>query len=378
MKNTIKMSLFAAIAVAGLTSTASAKSLEEAIKGTDISGSISYTMEKVGKSTEEAQHDIDIRATLKSTINDTITSTIRFDESNDDDTDNMTTATTLTGDLTGTGTTDSIDVDTTTGSQNSTSVKIEIDRAYFTYANDGLTSSFGLIGAPLTDGGQGDGINVSKSFDTVTAVAGYLYNSGAKKTQDVAFLGAVGSVGAAGYALTYASVMESDADAASKSASFLHANLNTKVAMAKINFDYSSATGDAFTKDQSQMKLSANVPLGAVTLDVAYAENGSNGGETMIDGSEVAKSNIEMGATDLSSATDASAMYIAASTKIANGTATLAYAAISSDTVTEEEKTTKLNYTMPLSSNFKLFANYEDYDLSDKKDEITLGAKYSF
>jgi len=365
MKNTIKMSLVAAIAVAGLSSNASAKSLEEAIKGTDISGSISYTMEKLGKSTEEAQHDIDIRATLKSTINDNITSTIRFDEKNDDDTDNYNIK-------------DDNGTTSTTTTQSSNSVLMEIDRAYFTYANDGLTSSFGLIGAPLTDGGQGDGINVSKSFGTVTAVAGYLYNSGATNTQDVAFLGAVGSAGTVGYNLTYASLMESDADAASNSGSFLHANVNTSIAMAKINFDYSSATGDAFTDDQSQMKLSANVPLGAVTLDVAYAVNGSDGGETMIDGSEVAKSNIEMGATDLSSATDASAMYIAASTKIANGTATLAYTAISSDIAVEEEKTMKLNYTMPVSSNFKVFANYEDYDLSANESEITLGAKYSF
>jgi hypothetical protein len=367
MKNTIKISLVAAIAVAGLTSTASAKSLEEAIKGTDISGAISYTMEKLGKSTEEAQHDIDIRATLKSTINDNITANIRFDESNDDDKDNIkTTTTTLTGDFDNNTTSadQSFTAENTTGSQNSTSVNMEIDRAYFTYANDGLTSSFGLIGAPLTDGGQGDGINVSKSFGTVTAVGGYLYNSGAKKTQDVAFLGAVGSAGTVGYNLTYASLMESDADAASKSASFLHANLNTKVAMAKINFDYS--TGDALTKDQSQMKLSANVPLGAVTLDVAYAVNGSDGGSTLIDGSDVAKSNITMGATDLSDAIadGASAMYVAASTKLGSGTATLAYAAISSDTATEEEKTMKLNYTMALSSNFKVFANYEDYDLS--------------
>ncbi len=377
MKNTIKMSLVAAVAVAGLSSNASAKSLEEAIKGTDISGSISYTMEKLGKSTEEAQHDIDIRATLKSTINDNITSTIRFDENNDDDQDDK-----AKSGVDANGDSYSTDEDKAS-SQGSSSVNIEIDRAFFTYKNADLTSNFGLIGAPLTDGGQGDGINVSKSFDNVTAVGGYMYNTGAKNTQDVAFLGAVGSAGTVGYNLTYASLMESDADAALKSASFIHANLNAKVAMATINFDYSTAAyDDAAIKDQSQMKLSANVPLGAVTLDVAYAVNGSDGGSTMIDQSAWAKSNIDIGdndTLDLSDATDASAMYIAASTKIGSGTATLAYAAISSDTATDtEDKTIHANYTMAMSSNFKVFANYESYDLNDKESEITLGAKYSF
>ena len=48
MKNTIKMSLVAAVAVAGLSSTAAATPLEEAIKGVDISGSIVYRYNDYG------------------------------------------------------------------------------------------------------------------------------------------------------------------------------------------------------------------------------------------------------------------------------------------------------------------------------------------
>jgi hypothetical protein len=82
MKNTIKMSLAAALAVSALSTTASAGNLEDMIKDTTVSGKleVGFNMEtekETGEndvSTSEWEYDFD--ATLNSKVNDTITAQI--------------------------------------------------------------------------------------------------------------------------------------------------------------------------------------------------------------------------------------------------------------------------------------------------------------
>ena len=363
MTKMIKLSLVAAVAVAGFTTTASAQSLEDAIKGVEVSGFVSYTAEKTGVDTKEMQHDIDIRATFKSKVNDKVTATVMFDEITDDDTD-----------------VEKNDGETV-ATQKSSYVDMRIEKAYFTYKNAGITSNFGLMSAPLTDGLAADGITVSTKAGALTVGGGYLYNTGAG-TQDVAFVTAAGKAGPAGFNVAYANLMESDADAASESASFLHANVNIMAGPAKVAFDYSTATGDAITTregaDQSQMKVSASVKAGALNISAAYGKNGADGGSTQIDDSDYAGSSITMASDkiDLTAAgADATAMMIAVSTKVgASDTVKLAYG-----TQTESEETAiAATFTHAMSKNFKVFANYETYDNHVNETELTLGANYSF
>ena len=83
MKNMIKMSLVAAVAVAGLSSTVAAKPLAEAIKDVDVSGSVlyrynDYTDDKsVNNDFDYSKNYYKIAATLKSKINDTVTANVR-------------------------------------------------------------------------------------------------------------------------------------------------------------------------------------------------------------------------------------------------------------------------------------------------------------
>ncbi|AXH08705.1 Campylo_MOMP domain-containing protein [Malaciobacter halophilus] len=81
MKKFAKMSLVAAVAVAGLSTTSSAKALEEAIKNVDVSGTVVYRYDD--RSFDENTKDKDtnnykIGLTLKSQVNDDVTAVTRF------------------------------------------------------------------------------------------------------------------------------------------------------------------------------------------------------------------------------------------------------------------------------------------------------------
>ena len=93
MKKFTKLSLVAAVAVAGLTS-ASAKPLEEAIKNVDVSGTVTYRYDNFGDDNGEGQLNQDnkykINLNLSSKVNDYVTFNSRFNvvspglESNND------------------------------------------------------------------------------------------------------------------------------------------------------------------------------------------------------------------------------------------------------------------------------------------------------
>jgi hypothetical protein len=81
MKNIIKMSLVAAVAVAGLTTSVSAKPLEESIKDVDLSGTMvyrynDYSNDAAGKTGSNVNY-YKIGTTLKSKVNDYVTANVR-------------------------------------------------------------------------------------------------------------------------------------------------------------------------------------------------------------------------------------------------------------------------------------------------------------
>ena len=91
MKKFTKLSLVAAVAVAGLTS-ASAKPLEEAIKNVDVSGTVTYRYDnfgydkhptKKGEATNQNKYKINLN--LSSKVNDYVTFNSRFNVANADD-----------------------------------------------------------------------------------------------------------------------------------------------------------------------------------------------------------------------------------------------------------------------------------------------------
>ncbi|RXI48443.1 hypothetical protein CRU99_01205 [Malaciobacter mytili] len=81
MKKFAKMSLVAAVAVAGLSTTSSAKALEEAIKNVDVSGTVVYRYDDRAYDVQASDKDTNnykIGLTLKSKVNDDVTAVTRF------------------------------------------------------------------------------------------------------------------------------------------------------------------------------------------------------------------------------------------------------------------------------------------------------------
>ena len=153
MKKMIKMSLVAAVAVAGLATTASAKPMEDAIKNVDLSGYVRYRYTN-GDQPESNEYKTVVK--LKSKVNDNVSMFLKV--AGADSTSNTS------GDA---------DPDTTA-----------VKEAKFIYTGNGITAIVGKQGlaTPFGDAAdqQGTGIVVLAPVGPVTLAAGWYTNSDAK------------------------------------------------------------------------------------------------------------------------------------------------------------------------------------------------------
>jgi len=127
MRKLAKLSLVTAVAVAGLTNV-NAASLEEAIKGVDVSGQFRFrAQEKSAAGTDGT--DVEIEVGVKVPVTENVTAVFKIDNANDD------TESVTKGDVT-------------------------IEDYYFSYNQGALTVNAGQQNIPgrMTDGAQGDGL----------------------------------------------------------------------------------------------------------------------------------------------------------------------------------------------------------------------------
>ena len=191
MKNIIKMSLVAAVAVAGLTSNVAAKPLEEAIKDVDISGSIVYRYNDYANDVTDGSSTTNyykIATSLKSKVNDYVTASVR-----------VVTGTSLTSDS------GLIGLDTQAGSDANPSVNVT--NANFTVKTDAATVIAGKQGlttpwtvAVDTDGNEqnGSGLLALIPAGPVTVAAAYFNQTNLNSVigtgaENVATIGVLGS-----------------------------------------------------------------------------------------------------------------------------------------------------------------------------------------
>ena len=258
------MSLVAAVAVAGLTTTASAQSMESAIKGTSVAGMVRYRAEHKDDATPDGEQAKFVLGT-KSKVNDKVTFSSKF-----------------VGVL-GNAKTD----DVVTGSP-------ALNVAKFTYAADGATITAGLmeLATPWTDaadGARANGVLATKAVGGLTVAAAYFRDStmGADKTVDLEAnnIGAVAVIGKAGgvsYQAWYAQI-GSDTLAGSNTALTQGGDAvailaDAKIGPAKVNASYASLEGDKGTlKKQTLTKAIVTVPVGGVTVVAGMAVGGSDG-----------------------------------------------------------------------------------------------------
>ena len=158
MKKIIKMSLVAAVAVAGLSTTAAAED-------TKFSGKLyvehhTSTSDKSGDSTDgesKSGFEIDFDITGKKKISDTLTAVVGIEADSDKNDQDYT---------------------ANTGTEKA----VILDDAHFVYAKDAVAVKFGRqgMGTPTTDGELGEGVLASYTMGDITAVGAHFSNTHAK------------------------------------------------------------------------------------------------------------------------------------------------------------------------------------------------------
>jgi len=255
MKKFAKMSLVAAVAVAGLTNV-SASSLEEAVKNTDISGKvyvefIADDSGVVGGSTDTLT-DLDFDITFSTKVNDNVTSIVRIQA-------------------------DSAPAEGAV----STNTNVDLDNVYFNYAKNNLSVDFGRweMATPLTDGNQAEGVRASYKMDMVTLGGGYAVSS-ETTNGDLGFVSGMATVGPVNLEAWYVA-FSTDTQAtvvdAGKTTTFAasttleNVNLSARYAVTDFN--------TAGTENGSTLKLAASTTISNVGIHATYlttAEEGSS------------------------------------------------------------------------------------------------------
>ncbi|AXX91323.1 hypothetical protein CPU12_03430 [Malaciobacter molluscorum LMG 25693] len=185
MKKFAKMSLVAAVAVAGLTTTSSAKALEDAIKNVDVSGTVVYRYDDTNYDNQKSKdakyragdasnNKYKIALTAKAKVNEDVTAVTRFIVGSNDDAGFASLNTTTQGD---------------------SQVDVTLSQVYFSYTGlKNTTINFGKQGltTPWTvaidaDGNEqtGTGILALTNLGPVTLAAAYFNQTNLGKSGDI-------------------------------------------------------------------------------------------------------------------------------------------------------------------------------------------------
>ena len=367
MKNTIKLSLVAAVAVAGLTTNAAAGSLEDAIKDTTISGKAmvgyNYVQDKSGAtddSSNQTEYDLDLTLTTK--VNDTVSATIGFQADHTVDVRNETT--------------------NTNGSDSITLTKL-----YFTAKTDVATIMVGKQKqpTPFLDDERGDGVVALIPAGPVTIAAGHI--SGLLAEQDIttaAVIGTFGPVNASVWVLdvsngstdavdaTYLSngVTElTAAVAAGKVAGYDGYSVNLSSKVGPVNLDFTHTDIDyAEKEDASLTKLIASAKVADVNLVLGYGVTNDNdngrGDGVDLTGDHDAKSNFRLDQIQLDAFNDADALLLGASMTFGKTTVGASYlmATANDYNAGKDLDATELDLTVSyaMSKNFSITGLYAD------------------
>ena len=408
MKKMIKLSLVAAVAVAGFTTTASAGSLEDAIKGVTISGkmNVEYQATKtdndgVKSSANVKEYDLDLTANIP--VNDMITAQIGVQADHDpvvrdDNTDTADGKTDIA--VTKLNFTAKTSVATViVGKQKQPTPFLDDERG------DGVVA---LIPAgPVTiAAGHFTGVNGGATSDTATADAkGGLINLNLSK-RDISALALIGAAGPVNYSAWYVTassangtvldagsalgaalgIAGANTNAVEKGLDAYTVNLNGKFGPVSVDATYSSAKLDAITGSkfdaETLLKVTAAMKVDAINLTAGYAQTNDSkhdltaanqGVNARLHGVDLtsdndAKTNMAMEILDIDSVIDAKAFLVGASTTFGKTTLSATYLNGDSDAAELDFAELDLKATYAMSKNFSLEAVYAMSELDFKAD----------
>jgi len=264
MKNIIKMSLVAAVAVAGLSTSAAA------VDTTTFSGKVYVENTFSTNDTNDANattagqsvsaFDIDFDLTAKTKITDTLTAVVR--------------------------------VQADTGSTEKEVTKNEtvtMDNVYFAYANNGVSAMFGKqdIKTPNTDGEKGEGLVASYTMGSVTAVGAHFSSNGITSVTgtttdltntDISALALLGTTGPVNFELWNVGVQNHSTN--------MTAVVSGKVAGLSLSARYATTDfEDAAEKDGVSTILSASGTVANIKLGAKYITSDTDNAAFVTDNS---------------------------------------------------------------------------------------------
>ncbi len=365
MKKFAKMSLAAAIAVGGLTSTASAVDLEQAIKGVDISGQVRYRIEDntgVFGGADQEDQDVNIDVTVKVPVNDNVNFIANFNMDNDDQGD---------GALTYAGGNSTV----ASGNDDNT---IGLDEYYFQYINGPVTAHLGsqVIPGRQTDGLIGQGLVGLYNAGAFTIGGAALYNSEAT-SQTIYSVIAMGSIGPVSLLGQY-----TDAEDALDSY-----NLKADATFGPVTagVEYSETDEDANNLDLSTFKAYVSGSIDIVSATLAYVGTGDDGSGSIDHAVETPAEFLlwQMGSGNVTAAltrgvADLDAWALDASVKVTDSISVrAAYADGEAGNTDLTETLGQISYKM--SKNLNTYIRYSQFEVGNQEnDRGRVEVKYTF
>lgn len=362
MKKFAKMSLVAAIAVAGMTS-ANAGSLADAIKNTDVTGSVyietlSTETETKGAGNKNTANltDINVDITFSSKVNDNVTAVVKLEADQDYAED--------------------------AGVPNSIT---SLEQVYFAYANGPLTAKVGkqAMSTPNTDGERALGVSAAYNLGAATIAGAYFYDNNAPGLVDgdisaVAVLGSIGPVNAEAWYVDASQIAANVTVAASTS--FAGVTLGARYATT----DY-DAKG---VKDGNTLRVDLGYSVAGFGLKAMYLTTDKDGAAFASDtGAANTYELSQFSLSDFGAATaqtDLDVYALGVNYNMDTMTYYVDYVNAENGVSKDEKDELRLRAKYQMSSNFHIMATYSMMDNDNKgaanveSDSARLEAKYSF
>ena len=265
MRKIAKLSLVAAVAVAGLT-TANAQPLEEAIKNVDVSGTMVYRYDDrttdnttAAGFSNESNNSYKIAVSLKSKINENLTANTRT--------------------IIGTGTAMAEVGGSTTGADGEATFGLShANFAYTGFANTTIVAGKQAVPSPFAvqadsagDEDTGTGLTAIANLGAVTLAATYLNQTNLVTAgADIAGLGAMANVGPVALDAWYLDVAETSATNDGHKAFTIGAK--SKIDIVSLSGRYSSVEPDVTGDAETLWKVAASAKIGIVGFGVDYGK----------------------------------------------------------------------------------------------------------
>jgi hypothetical protein len=299
MKKFAKMSLVAALAVAGLT-TANAKDLTEAIKGVDVTGTVAYRYEEASSETTAQEGDNYYNAVMDMVVpaGDDFSMGLSFQAG-------------------------IAKLDHTLAGQSSGSTNVVLTGVNFTYAgiaNTTITAGLQAIPTPWTVASDamgtthtGTGILALTTQGPVTLAGAYFNDTDIATLgagQNIWVIGAIANVAGVNLDAWYADARDM-LDSYTVSAAY---KLDLDAAKIAMGIRYTELELDGSNADQETVHGYIKLTAGMFDASVAYGENGSDGGLVAFDPS--AKTTMEGWNTKLGNAADEEYLKLSVGAKV--------------------------------------------------------------